>query len=210
MPTELVLLVCTANQCRSPMAEVLLADELARRGVPTRVGSAGLGRAGVPAAPEAVRALARRGLSLEDHRSRTLDAALLAEADLVVTMERRHLQAVGVLDAQALERAFACRALLRAAEGSGPRADGLDLAGWARSLSFGRRPADLVGSGHEDDVADPIGRSARQFEATAEELAGLMCRLADLAFPGTGPARPPAGGAPPARRRRWSLRRGAR
>ena len=210
MPTEHVLLVCTANQCRSPMAEVMLADELARRGVAAQVRSAGLGEAGLPAADGAVRAVARRGLSLEGHRSRALDRTLLAEADLVVTMERRHVQAVGVLDAEALERAFAARSLLRAVERSGPRPQGFDLASWARSLSLGRRPADLVGGGAADDVPDPIGRSARHFEATADELAEIVRRLADAAFPqaALSGATVPSRGAAPARRRWWSLRRG--
>ena len=36
-----VLVVCSANQCRSPLAAALLVDRLARRGIATAVISAG-------------------------------------------------------------------------------------------------------------------------------------------------------------------------
>ena len=43
-----VLLLCTANQCRSPMAEVLLRHHLAAAGIEATVSSAGLYEGGAP------------------------------------------------------------------------------------------------------------------------------------------------------------------
>jgi protein-tyrosine phosphatase len=88
-----VLLVCTGNTCRSPMAAVILESLGAERDV--RVRSAGTGAAsGAPAADEAQRVAGRHGLSLERHRSALLDPALLAWADHVLVMEAYHRRVV--------------------------------------------------------------------------------------------------------------------
>src|ERR1044071_920605 len=80
-----VLLVCTANQCRSPMAEALLRDLIATHGLQARVISAGLYPSGNPATPDAVKVMAERGLDLQAHRSRQIEPSLLQAADLIVT-----------------------------------------------------------------------------------------------------------------------------
>lgn len=79
-----VLMVCTGNICRSPMAEALLkaaAPELS-------VSSAGLAAVvGHPADALAQALLSERGLDLSAHRGRQLTPELVLEADLVLTME---------------------------------------------------------------------------------------------------------------------------
>jgi protein-tyrosine-phosphatase len=56
-----------------------------------RIASAGTFAAlGRPASPEAVHALAQRGLDLSQHRSQPLTADLLRQADLVLTMTHEH------------------------------------------------------------------------------------------------------------------------
>jgi protein-tyrosine phosphatase len=88
-----VLLICTGNTCRSPMAEVLLRSmlppDLADQ---VTVGSAGTGAAdGAPATELAVSTAKANGLALGGHRSRVLTPRLLREADLVLAMEARHV-----------------------------------------------------------------------------------------------------------------------
>ena len=66
-----ILVVCTGNICRSPMAEGFLRDALLRRfGERTPVvSSAGtIGWTGSPASPESVIAAAERGSDIESHR----------------------------------------------------------------------------------------------------------------------------------------------
>ncbi|HEY7461965.1 MAG TPA: low molecular weight protein arginine phosphatase [Gemmatimonadota bacterium] len=93
-----VLLVCTGNTCRSPMAAVILERLGGERGV--RVRSAGTGAvSGAPAAEEARRVARRHGLSLASHRSAPLEPELLAWSDHVLAMEGYHKRVIERLGA---------------------------------------------------------------------------------------------------------------
>ncbi|HCH65962.1 MAG: protein tyrosine phosphatase [Deltaproteobacteria bacterium] len=86
-----LMFVCTANICRSPMAEGLARAEAARRGLPVEIRSGGiLGLLDKPAAANAVRACREHGVDLSSHRSRGVTAADVAWADAVLVMELRH------------------------------------------------------------------------------------------------------------------------
>ena len=95
MPT--LIFVCTANVCRSPMAEALFISWLKRNEIPGewRVGSMGTWAAkGQPATDYARQVMAERGLDLARHRSRIVSEKLLAQADLVLCMTRSHRKAL--------------------------------------------------------------------------------------------------------------------
>ena len=87
-----ILLVCTGNICRSPLAEALLKRDLAARGLEEiEVGSAGTGAwDGAPASEGAYLVGLERGLDLSGHRARLLTRELVEGADLVFTMARHH------------------------------------------------------------------------------------------------------------------------
>jgi protein-tyrosine-phosphatase len=87
-----VLLVCTGNTCRSPLAEALLRKKLLERGVEgVEVGSAGTGAwDGAPASEGAYLVALEHGLDLSAHRARLLTRELVSSADLVLTMARHH------------------------------------------------------------------------------------------------------------------------
>src|SRR4029077_9934640 len=117
-----VLVVCTGNVCRSPMAEGFLRAALERRFGPDapRVSSAGTaGWEGSSAMPESVQAAAERGVDIAGHAARRLDAQMLGEADLVVCMAAEHRDAVGSMDPGAAARAFTLKELVTVLESSG-------------------------------------------------------------------------------------------
>lgn len=88
-----VLIVCTGNTCRSPMAEGILRSilppELAEH---VAVRSAGTGAVGgVPATTLAVGTTQARGIDIRSHRSTEVTAELVRQADLILCMEPAHV-----------------------------------------------------------------------------------------------------------------------
>ena len=88
-----LLCICTGNTCRSPMAAALLQQELKRRGITDGiVSSAGVAADGSPATPNAVKAMAEKGLDIADHRSHTLTLDEAMAADGIFAMTPTHKQ----------------------------------------------------------------------------------------------------------------------
>lgn len=92
IPPRRVVLVCTGNTCRSPLAEALLRQALAERGVADlEVLSAGTGAwEGAPASEGAYLVGLESGLDLSSHRARLVTSQLVAASDLILTMARHH------------------------------------------------------------------------------------------------------------------------
>jgi len=88
-----ILFVCSANQCRSPMARVLFEALLEAKGAQGEwwVDSAGVWASeGAPATANAQLAMAERGLNLSGHQAQPATQALLRRFDLIVVMEQEH------------------------------------------------------------------------------------------------------------------------
>lgn len=96
-PWRRVLVVCTANQCRSPMGEGLIRAAAAARGAADRivVSSAGTWAVGgYPATYHAVVAMEARGIDIGTHVSRALSADVVAASDLILVMTDSHREAI--------------------------------------------------------------------------------------------------------------------
>lgn len=90
-----LLFVCTANICRSPMAEELSRLYADQRGWWVESRSAGThAREGDPAAPNSERAIRELGGDLSAHRSQPVTDELVDWADRILVMELRHAQNV--------------------------------------------------------------------------------------------------------------------
>ncbi len=177
-----ILLLCTANACRSVMAQALLSRRLADRRVTASVRSAGILDAGEPVSPGAVHALAARGIDASAHRSSQVGSDEMISADLVVAMARQHLRYAVVLAPQVWPRAFTLKELVRRGQASGPRRTDQPLEHWLAQLQEGRERLGLLGDCQSDDVADPIGGPPEAYLATAAQLDALLERLVDLAW----------------------------
>jgi len=109
-----IVFVCTANSCRSPMAEVLckrlLADRLgcAIEDLESRgysILSAGTSAFGDgPASHGAIEAMRRHGLDLSDHNSRALTPGLIEDADVIFVMARQHGDSIRSILPEATDR----------------------------------------------------------------------------------------------------------
>lgn len=192
-----ILVVCTANQCRSPMAAALFERELARLAVDASVESAGTNAiAGVAPTKEAIAAMADIGLEISEHRSAPVDPRSVRAADVVVTMTREHLRDVAVRAPDAFGRLFTLKELARRASDAAPRsAETIDE--WLVRLGSSRSTTDLLGGDHDDDVDDPIGQPADVYAAVAGELETAVTRIVTAGW-GSGAARFSRGSSPSA------------
>jgi protein-tyrosine-phosphatase len=166
-----VLFVCTANQARSPMAEVIARSTLDRLGVDGWVSSAGFHEGGRPATTDARAVMAERGLDLSRHVSRQVGPEMVTGADLVVTMTVDHTLRLATLVPGCQDWTMPLRELARAAT-SGPMSVD-QVHAWVRDTAGRRRPEMLL-SREDLDVADPAGRGRAAFERTAAELDSLI------------------------------------
>jgi protein-tyrosine phosphatase len=179
-----IVFVCTANQCRSPLAGAVLSSALAARGVAAEIETAGLAGAGQPATEATVAVAARRDLDLTNHRSGELSPGLLASADLILGMERLHVREAVVALPSTWPRAFTLKEFVRRAGAVGARPRDEPLVTWIARVHDGRERSDLLGASSVDDLADPTGGTVPEHEDTLEELEALLDQVVQLAWPG--------------------------
>ena len=177
-----IVVLCTANVCRSPMAAALLARRLAVLGVTVPVCSAGMIRCGDPPHPDVVSVMASYGFEMSSHSSRVVHATDLARASLVLAMARDNLRYAVITEPGAWPRAFTLKELIRRGEQIGPRRPGEPFTEWLSRAHAGRERTSLLGDSAEDDVADPAGGPRRAYAATAKLLDHLVMRLAELGW----------------------------
>lgn len=86
----IILLVCTGNTCRSPMAQAIFQKLLEDRGADAgqyQIITAGLAAGtGWSASPGAVYAMQLEGLDISHHRSQSLNREMVEAADIILTM----------------------------------------------------------------------------------------------------------------------------
>ncbi|MGE4534768.1 low molecular weight protein-tyrosine-phosphatase [Halomonas sp.] len=94
-----ILVVCTGNICRSPVAEAMLRQALPQK----RLSSAGLGAlVGHGVEPTARELAEADGFDVADHQARQLTRELIGDADLILVMSAGQRRAIGELAPEAL------------------------------------------------------------------------------------------------------------
>ena len=173
-----ILLVCTANLARSPLAEAMLATSLVDHGY--AVGSAGThARSGHPAKKASQEQARLRGLDLTDHRSRPVSGDLVDEAQLVLTMAESQRDRCASMAPGAGAYVFTLSEFLRLLErvdlAAAPQEPAWRLA-WVVEQAHLSRPTAPPFRGHRD-VDDPIQRPWPAWEtmsATLDDLCGQI------------------------------------
>ena len=91
-----ILFVCTGNICRSPTAEGVLRDLSEKAGLELHIASAGLGdwHIGQPPDERSQHHARQRGYDLSAQRARQVTARDLEDFDMILAMDRGHLQAL--------------------------------------------------------------------------------------------------------------------
>jgi protein-tyrosine phosphatase len=188
-----VLFVCTANICRSAMAE-----RLARGGLEVRLGDAAAdiavtsagtrGWEGAPMDPSARAVLRQRGADPSGFVARQLTADMVRGASLILCAERTHRAEAVTLVPAATRRTFTIREfdrLLRGVDTSGLGAERVaERADAMVNLAARRRGVQPAGDPADDDVPDAYRRPYEVFaecaQMIADSLRGPINILADL------------------------------
>ena len=175
-----ILVVCTGNVCRSPIAEGLLRDALARRigEQAPDVRSAGtIGWEDSRAMPEAIEAAAERGIDISRHVARRLTSAFVDEAALILAMAQEHREEIDRVRPDASDRTFTLKELTRLVEAL-PQDAGSSLEGRVTAAAELRRTG-YEGNELDEDISDPLGLPLESYRAIAWELGAWIERLAD-------------------------------
>lgn len=164
-----ILVVCTANVCRSPMVQAMLRARLDPEVV--TVGSAGVrapqGRA---MDRDSAAQLASRGVPLPESTARQLTPDLVRDADLVLTATRAHRAEVLDLEPRALRRTFTVLEfadLCHVVEAE-------DLPGLVAAAAAARARGP-----QEADLPDPIGRSVEVHADVAQRADVATAAIAE-------------------------------
>ena len=180
---ELVL-VCTANQIRSPIAEALVRRLAGALPLATR--SMGLLDIGSKPPPwEAIEAAADLGLDISMHRSRRLEPRSLRDTDAVVGFEPVHVAAAVLNGGAPVGRVFLLRELVELLEqGDAPDvAEPVRRARLAVAGAHERRRA-LRAHNVSASLDDPLGRGRSAYRSATRELGELVPRLVHGLFRG--------------------------
>ena len=181
-PAIRVLIVCTGNVCRSPMAAAFLRRRLDDLHIAVDVRSAGLLDEGRPAIAEAIAVASDYGVDLSGHASQRTTPELLAESDLVLGMALEHVREAVALLPDVWPRTFTLKELISRATRVGSRAPNQPIGDWLRQASGDRDTTDLLRAHGEQDVADPTGGPPAGFHALAEELDSSLHQLVPLVW----------------------------
>lgn len=180
-----ILVVCTGNVCRSPIAEGVLRAALeARLGerAPLIASAGTAGWEGSGAMPESVVAAEELGVDISGHTARRLRSEHVRAADLVLGMAAEHRDEVADAMPEAAGRTFTLKELVTLLEAlpsdpdADPSSDGLSVR--VRQADELRRSG-FEPNRYDEDVVDPLGLPLEGYRAIASELNRWCDRLVD-------------------------------
>ncbi|NLI16070.1 MAG: low molecular weight protein arginine phosphatase [candidate division Zixibacteria bacterium] len=144
-----LLIVCTGNTCRSPMAEGIAKKIAKEKGLDNFIiSSAGTGAVdGYPATDYAIEAAKHWDIDISSHRSKALTKQMAGDADLILTMAPEHAEWVISMDKNLKDITYV-------------------LKGFPEPYRRGQARVD-----------DPIGGNLEQYNQTFMELDEILRRI---------------------------------
>ncbi len=146
-----IILVCTGNTCRSPIAEALLKEMLEGRGLEDEimVSSAGIyAFEGDEASPQAIDVMKNEyGIDLTRHRARVLYDSDIEKASLILVMTKHHKEMIADIYPEAVSKVH----LLK----------------------------EYAGLVKDTDVIDPFGQDYNTYKRCAKELEQLILKVSE-------------------------------
>ncbi len=143
-----ILFVCTGNTCRSSMAEALFKEMLAERNRDDwKVISAGVSAfEGNSAHQNAILALEEQGIeTIKSHQAQRLDQELINQADLILTMTRRHKSLIFAQHPEAEAKTFTLK-------------------------EYSNSTEQLNQASNDLDILDPFGQALKEYKFCAKEI----------------------------------------
>jgi protein-tyrosine phosphatase len=176
-----ILVVCTGNLYRSPLAAGLLRGRLAGLGHAVEVTSAGTAAIpGTPLPPATAAILRARGGDPPALAARRLTARMVERADLVLGAATEHREAaVRLAPVRALPRTFTLlefARLLREEDAAGIADPAVRVTGLVRGAAA--RRGSVRAAGADDDVTDPNGSDPSVLRACAARIEESVERIA--------------------------------
>jgi len=184
-----VLIVCTGNTCRSPMAEAILRDLAERSGKPLDIRSAGVAASnGMPISPNAAEALRRRKL-IPPGPAAMLTAEEVLWANVILTMTAGHKRAILERYPEALSKTYTLKEY--ALRGDPVMDDVAEIerlySEWQVKQALGQSLTDEERSRLLElerripnfDIADPFGGPLPLYEQCADEIEDILMTLVD-------------------------------
>jgi protein-tyrosine-phosphatase len=175
-----VLVVCTANICRSPMGEAFLREALHLRGSELTVTSAGFLEDGRRVDPHSAKAAASFGVDISEHRSVRMTLEQLEGAKLIVCMTTEHRRRVAGIRTPLYAKTFTLQEFVDRSRDIEPELRSQDLLSWLPDLHEGRTGRDLLSDDERLNVADPYGEGLGAHGVTAQRLFTLCGEIAEI------------------------------
>lgn len=181
-----VLLVCTANICRSPTAELMLRHRLHRAGeAGLKVSSAGIrGNNGHLIDDQMAARLVADGIDPSAFRARRLTASQIAGAQLILTAAAEHRTTVVQIEPHALRRTFTMLEFVRLVDAAGRpgRGDPTHRLAQAQEAALAARPYHRLPA-RELSIIDPYGRSRSDYSVAYRRLSEFAHAMAAIVLP---------------------------